>query len=61
MIILQVFQRKESLTDFFNFLSQRQLSFDFNYETSSELVFDVLRSSEALEYATLNHNTHLGR
>ena len=33
---------------------------ELDFKASSELVLDVLRTSEATEYTATNHNSHLG-
>jgi len=38
----------------------RNLNFDLHFEAYTVLVLDVLRASEALKDATLNHDAHLG-
>ena len=36
------------------------MSLDFNDKACSKLIFDVLRSSKALENSTFDHDAHLG-
>jgi len=40
-------------------LMSRNLNLNFNFKADTVLVFDVLRATEALEDATLNHDAHL--
>jgi len=58
--VLQVLQSEDSVTDFFDFVLNRHLGFYFYDKAGSELVFDMLGGSEALEDASFDHDTHLG-
>jgi len=42
-----------------DFLVSERANFDFNFETGSVLVFDVLAAAETLELA-VDHDAHLG-
>ena len=58
--ILNALWAQYTCTNLLNFLLNWHLSFHFNDVTSAELVFDMHRCSEALEDATLDHDSHLG-
>lgn len=45
----------------FDFVLLQVADFDLHNETGHKLAADVLSTAEALELATLDHNTHLGR